>query len=240
MGNTVQGKNILAKMKVDATYYNVFCGKSLTFTLDQDELETTTVNSGTMREYIAGIGNAVLEISGVTVLDNTGSRIAITYLQAQSIRQQVQDWQILMTDDDGDQISYTFQGIIRSTSFNKSIPGYSQSNVSIRVSGEITIDPVAPPPSGDFEVFADYWTTTNGQNYISGASTGNTDGTNYTLADDDEILAVWVEDMPMYEVTGTPTAGQPEYKYNTSTDRLETGVTFDGAQKVYVQFKRPI
>lgn len=240
MANRVQSKNIQVYLKIDATYYPLFCGKSMNFTLEQDEIEVTSVDSGTMREYVAGIGNAVLEVGGVTVLDNTESRIAITYIQTQSIRQQLLDWKITLTDDDATSINYTFSGIIRSSGFDKSIPGFSQSRVSIRVSGEITIDAVPPPPSGDFEVFADYWTTTNGQNYISGASIGYTDGTSYTLADDDEILAVWVEQMPLYAVTGTPTAGQPEYKYNTTTDRLETGITFDGAQKVYVQFKRPV
>lgn len=237
MANRVQSKNIFGYMKVDGVYINIFCGKSLNFTLNQDELETTSVGSGTLREYKAGLGDATFDVSGVTILDNTESRIAITYLQQQSVRQQLQDWKIKLVDDDGSEISYTFSGIIRTTSFDKSIPGYSSSNLSVRVSGDITIDPVAPPPTTE-TVLADYWDTVNGQNYIDGDSTGNTDGTVYQLDAADEILHVEVEDMIMYAVTGTPTAGEPEYRFVTSPVKIETGVTFDGSQRVYVMWKR--
>lgn len=172
MGNKVQGKNIIGSMDVLGVYYPVFCGKALTYNLDQDELETTSVNSGVSREYIAGMANAILNITGVTVLDNTESRIAITYLQQQSVRQLLQNWQIQLTADNGNIIYYRFAGIIRNTSFEKTIPGYSQSSVTIRMSGDpdITIVPPPPPPGSPEIIYSDWWTMVAGNTFIDGTS----------------------------------------------------------------------
>jgi hypothetical protein len=230
-------------MDIDSTFYPVFCGTSLRFSNTQDEIETTSIASGSDREFIPGMSSYILEISGVTTLDNSDSRIAITYLMQQAQRRQLQSWKIVLTDDDGDIINYTFQGFIRDTDFDKSIPGYSKSNVVVRVSGAVTIDAVAPPPSGDYEVYADYWSAVGGNDYISGASTGNTDGTAYTLTATDIILAVTVENQHMYEVTGAPTDGNPEYQFVTSPGvkvQFPSSLVFGGGEKVFVMFKRPI
>lgn len=172
MANRVQGKNIIGSMNIDDTYYPIFCGKTLSFNLDQDELETTSVNSGVSREYIAGMANAVMNITGVTILDNTESRISIAFLQQQSIRQAVQEWQIQLTDDDGSIIYYLFEGIIRNTSFTKALPGYSQSDLTVRITGDINITTIAPPPPpGSPEIiYSDWWTMDAGNTYIDGLS----------------------------------------------------------------------
>ncbi len=242
MANTVKAKNIQVYLKVDATYYPIFCGKTMRFSLEQDEVETTNVDSGSARAYEAGMSNALLEVSGVTTIDNSNSRISITYLQSISVRQQVQDWKITLTPDTGTAKNYTFRGVIRSTDFDKALPGYSQSNLVVRVSGNITIDTVDPPPTGEYTYHADWWDSVNAQNYVSGQSTGFTDGTQYTLQATDVILAVEVESQTMYAVTGTPTNGEPEYKYDTSTQRVNfpAAFIFDGSQRVYIMFKRPV
>lgn len=243
MGNKVQSKNILVYLKIDATYYNIFCGQGMTWRYSQEVLETTSVNSGSSREYIAGMGTATLNVSGVHVLDNTESRISWNYLQTLAIRRAVNEWKILQTDDDGDFVIYEFSGVISDGGFSKSIPGYSKSDVNIQVTGDVTQTSVAPPPSGDYDYFSDSWATVNGQNYISGASTGEYNlGTTYTLAATDIILDVVVEQMPFYSVTGTPTDGEPEFEFSTSPVRINfpSSMVFDGSQKVFVMWKRPI
>jgi predicted secreted protein len=242
MGNTVQGKNIIAYMKVDTTYYPVFCAKTLRFSMEQDELEVTSINSGSSREYIAGMTNATMEVSGVTTSDNTNGRVSITYLQQIIVRRQIQDWKIVMTDDSSNTVNYIFKGLIRTTDFDKVLPGYSTSNVSVRVSGNITIDTIDPPPTPGFDVLADYWIAQAGFSFIDGASSGETDGTNYTLNVDDEIMMVEVEDQNFFLVTGVPTPGEPECRFNTSlaTIRFPASLVFSGGERVYVMWKRPI
>jgi len=52
--NTIKGKNIVCSMDVGGTFYPIFCSKTAEFTVNQDEIETTSVNSGSSREYVQG------------------------------------------------------------------------------------------------------------------------------------------------------------------------------------------
>lgn len=221
-------------MEIDSEYYPIFCGKTLSFTIEQDELETTSVNSGVMREFIAGMGSATFEVGGVTILDNTESRIAITYLQQKSIAQATHSWKIALTDDDGSSIYYLFDGIIRTTSFDKTIPGYSQSSLSVRVTGEIDITYVDPPPPGGLPeiVRSDWWTMAAGDTYIQGAS----DVHAYTL----EAVTVLEVDRSgvQYDIitSGTPTGRQCKHNNTTGVINFDAALPSSG-ETVFVLFK---
>lgn len=241
MANTVQGKNIIYYMKVDGVYYPVFCSKTMRFSHEQDELETTNITSGSSRAFKPGMANSLVETSGVTTSDNTNGRISVTYLQQTSVRRQIHEWKIVLTDDSGGVVVYVFSGFIRSLDFDKSIPGFSNSNLSVRITGDVEVTAIDPPDDGGRSVYADYWIAVAGQNYIDGASSGNTDGTMYTLQTDDELLGVAVEGQPFYLITsGSPAAGQPECKFNTTTAVLAfpTTLVFSGGERVYVIWER--
>lgn len=234
MANKVQGKNIKGYMKVDGQYYPIFCGKTLSFSIEQDELETSTVTSGVMRTYVAGMGNATFEVGGVTILDNTESRIAITYLQQKSISQATQSWKIGLTDDDGSSIYYLFDGIIRSTSFDKSIPGYSQSSLTVRVTGDINITTVDPPPPGGLPeiVRSDWWTMAAGDTYIDGQS----DVHAYSLT---AVTVLEVDRSGVqYDIitSGTPTNRQCKHNNTTGVINFDTALPSAG-ETVFVLFK---
>lgn len=246
MGNYVQGKNIGGYLKVGGDYFPLFCGKSLTFAIQQDEIETTNIESGSYKDFEAGMTSAMMEVGGVTILDNTGGRIAVSYLMQQGVRRIKQDWKITKTDDDGGVLIYTFQGIILNTSFDKTIPGFSQSSVSVRVCGAIS-STVVDPPSTEFNIYSDYWQTVNGQNYISGNSEGesNASPTPYTpfaLAATDKIIQVDAEGTQYDMVSGTPSVGTREFQFTTSPVRIvfPSDLVFDGSQRVYIQIKRPV
>jgi predicted secreted protein len=247
MGNTVQGKNIGGYLKVDDNYFPVFCGKTLRFALSQDMLETTNITSGSSRQFIAGMSAAVMEVTGVTIVDNAESRIAVSYLMQLSVRREVRDWKITITGDSGSTVIYTFQGLIEESSFDKSIPGFSNSYVTVRVSGPVTMDSVAPPPSGDYNYYSDTWATVNGQSYISGNSLGNSNAsptayTPFSLLSTDIILGVWVEGTEFDQVSGTPAAGSRQYKFSTSPVQIvfPADLIFDGSQRVQIFIKRAV
>lgn len=242
MGNKVQGKNIGGYLLISGTYYPIFCGKTLRFNRKWDEIETTNINSGGDRDYEAGMGSATMEVTGVTVLDNSENRVSINYLMQLGSARQKRDWKITMTDDDGDLVVHTFTGIIVDASFDKTIPGYSTSYLTVRICGAVTQTTVQPTGAA-YEILSDYWDTVNGQTYISGASSGEYDGTNYTLsATTDTILMVDLEGTGYDLVSGTPTIGERECYFNTSPVRVQfpTDIIFDGTQRVFVMWKRVI
>lgn len=80
---------------------------------------------------------------------------------------------------------------------------------------------------------------TNGQNYISGASTGNyNNATTYTLEATDEIMDVVVEGAPFYQVSGTPASGEAEFFLILPCSiEFPSTLVFDGSQRVFVMLK---
>jgi hypothetical protein len=151
-----------------------------------------------------------------------------------SVRQQVQSWKITLTDNDGDFKVLTFDGFIRTSSFDKIIPGFSQSTLSVRVSGSITIDDVEPPPpAGSPEIlYSDWWTFPAGQNYIDGAS----DQHGYTL-EACTVLEVDREGINHDIITsGTPVNRQCKHNNTTGVITFDAALPSNG-ETVFVLFK---
>lgn len=209
-------------------YYPIFCAKSADFTIEQDEIETTSINSGAMREYLPGIGNATLNVTGVTTLDNTDGRISNLYLMQQSVRQSIQQLKVLFTDESANINEATFNGMIKTTSISRDIPSYSQSSVSFRVSGNITFSTVTSSPAALVER-SDYWTMSSGATSISGSSVVNS----YTLSGA-TILGVWRSGIQYNVVTTTPSGR--ECKLSGSTLSFDTSIPSTG-ETVWVNFK---
>lgn len=223
--NTIRGKNIVCSMYVTDAYYPIFCAKTAEFTINQDEIETTSVNSGSSREYVPGMSNATLSMTGVTTLDNTNDRVSVLYLMQQSIRRATQDCIITLTDDSGNDVVIQFYAIITSTGFTRDVASYSQSSVTFRVTGNITFDTVILPPVPDV-VYSIYLNTTAGQ---------------YTVNDsaliDADILQVAREGSTYTEVTGTPSGRQFKFTASTGVLTFDSSLTFNPGETVFVMYK---
>lgn len=232
---------MIANILISGDWYPIFCATSGEFALTVDEIETTSVNSGSAREYLPGMTNGTLTWSGVSTIDNTEGKISILYLMQQALGRNVQSWRVYFEADDGTTQEATFDGFIRNASILRETTSYNNSNIVVRITGGVTLDNIILPPGADLDYFSDYWQTVDGQNYVSGASTGEWNGgTTYTLLSTDTILAVDVEGIGYNIVTGTPGAGNREVKFQTSPVRLifPSDLVFDGSQRVYVMWKR--
>jgi hypothetical protein len=238
MNKLIKGENLRAQLFITDTYFDIFCAKSVEFSIEQDELEVTSILSGSSREYLPGMMNATLTTSGVSTIDNTEGKIAITYLMQQSIRRQLQQWRVYFEADDGDTLEATFSGMIRNTTISRDGFAYNQSNLVVRISGDIEFNEIIDPPSTDFDLISDYWLGPNTQNYISGVSEVNT----YTLEATDEILQVDLEGTQYDLVTGVPSVGKRECRFTTSPQRITfpSDIIFTGVERIYVLIKRPI
>lgn len=152
--NTVKGRNAIIELLITATYYPVFCCKSFEFVQQQEVIEVTSVNSSIAREYEAGMTTATLNVTGVTILDNSGNRISVTYLMQESIRRAAQTMRIRLTDDDGGTLQILFTAIITSNTISRQFGAYSQSISGFIITGEPTISAVITPP-GEGECIED-------------------------------------------------------------------------------------
>jgi len=245
MTKLIRGENIKGQLWITDTWYDIFCAKSCELTIEQDEQEVTSILSGSSREYLPGMSSTILSVQGITTLDNSESKIAITYLMQQSVRQQVLNWRVYLEAENGDTLEASFWGMIRTTTLTKEGFSYGKGSLVVRVSGDVNFSEIISGPATDFDYYSDYWQTVNGQNYISGNSAGESNAspvayTPFALAATDTILEVAVEGIGFQQTEGTP--GNMEYKFSTSPVRItfSPDLIFDGSQRVYVLIKRPV
>lgn len=244
MSNHVLGRKITVEMFDTDDFYRVTCGKTMEFVSDIDMIEVTTRTSPNAREFLAGLSNATLSVTGITTTTNgtgSGKRLSPLYLLEESIRRTRQQFRITFLDQDALAVTVVFYGLIKTVSISRDILQWSQSSLNIQVTGALTIDPVAPPETQEFEILSDWWETVPGNDFV------DVDGVasivhGYTLTADDIVLEIDREGTEYNIVTGTPANRQA--RFNTSNLRVEfipnPALPFVSGETIFVLFKRPV
>lgn len=209
MANQILGKNVVVGINFSGTYRPIFCGKTAEFQLSQDEIETTHIDTGPNREYVPGMSNATLTVTGVSILDNSESRVSLLYLMQQSVRRTVFDMRILFTDQDGDQVAATFNAFYTQGTISRDVTQWSGSNVTFRVTGGITFSTSIPSPGEPMCEEEDPIWTTLAEGAYTITSALLYPGPSQTIT----ILGVMRSGLTYYETTGTP--GNLEFTYTT-------------------------
>lgn len=238
----IKGTNVVVGLQIveDGPYYPVFCATDMSYDFEVEEIEVSTVTSGVDKEFRPRMRSSNISVTGVSKVDNTDGQICFLWLAANAASGTIYGVELSFTDDEGN-VGYIYADVfIRSGNVTGPVSGFSTASVIFRVTGSsVFTDTPAPTPDG-FTELSDYWQTVNGQNYISGASSGAADGTNYTLGADDTPLIVFMEGAQYNLTTGTPTVGLAECKFTSGTGRITfpTDVIFDGSQRVAVVWRR--
>ena len=146
MGNQVKGRNVIVSMQVDGDYFPIFCAKSAVYDYPQEAIEVTHINSGASREYVPGMNSGTLNCTGITTLNNTGSRISINYLLQQAIRRMIWPLRIVQTDDDGGVLVTFLNGFVTNTNLSRDVASYSQSSVTFQITGTPSFSEIIPSP----------------------------------------------------------------------------------------------
>lgn len=230
MSNIVHGRNVIVEMLISSVYYPVFCAKTAEFSIEQDEIETTHINSGPNRAFVPGMANAMLNVAGVTTLNNTNGRVSILYLMQQSIRREIHTMRVVLTDQDANAIQVTFSAFIRNTSFTKDVISFSQSNLSMRVTGVIDFSElIGPPEAPECEVQDPLYI-----DVVEGAVFVHSD-----LLEQDGvvILAVSREGVGHEEVFGTPDGLQFRPDLPNGDIYFDPDIPFNSGEVIYILYK---
>ena len=241
MAYPVRGNDVVVELLVDGDYYPVLCGLDCSFTREVEFISIRTADSSVFDEVMPRRENWSVTVNGVTKIEND-TVLTFFYLLMTSVRRTIHTIRVTFTDEAGGSKQIDGSVYIGSESITGPFADYANASIEFRGTGAFTVSTTTEPVTPEYNIYSDYWIPTNGNSYSSGASTGYTDGTQYTLAATDIILEVWVESVPFYATTGTPTNGSPEYKFDTGTLRLNfpAAFVFDGSQRVMVLFKRPV
>lgn len=204
---------MILELEISTVWYPIFCGKTSELQMDQDEIEVTHVNSGINREYVPGMSSFTVNHSGVTVLDNTENRIALSYLVQEAQRRQILSYRLTSTDQDGNTQAITFDAFLRNAVLSRDITQWSQSNISLRVTGGVSFTTVEPPGTPTCEQEPTIYTTL-AEAATTVVSALLIPGVGETIT----ILHVSRSGSTYYETSGTP--GNLEFAYDDSTGTI--------------------
>jgi hypothetical protein len=240
MPSVIEGKNVLLEMYITASseYVPILCATDCTFRYTPEFITKTGPNSPA-REFALRIYEWAFDVTGLTKIANESpSSLSFFYMLQSSIRRTSHDFRMTFEDDEGNDYEISGVGFVGESTINGPQTDFSNASIQIKGTGGVTIDFVADPTPGDFDVLSDWWQSSNGNSYINGASSGETDGINYTLQSTDEILRVWNEGGGYEIVSGAP--GNRECQLDLSNHKIKFADAFDGNQRVAVLFKRPV
>lgn len=230
MANQILGKNVFTELQVGDAWYPIFCAKAASYDLEQEEIETSSVNSGAAREFIPYMSSMTISCNGITSLNNDEGVISIFYLLQESIRRQMLTIRMRFISDDGDTLQMSFVCFVRTIGITRDRISYSQSAVMFRVSGVPSIGSV--PSAGSMscmEVFEDTWETVEGEDSISGA--GN-EGRSFAGS---EVILVEREGTQHDYTDGTP--GNREYSYDGTNISFDSGNPFNLGERIHVVWR---
>lgn len=246
MAEPIFGSGVIVEMLVGASYEPILCGLDCVFTRTPELIETTNPTSGGFKDFAVRREEWGVTVSGLTKVANNAA-LTFFYMLQTSIRRLKQAIRITFTDIDGADIQISGNVLIGQESISGPSTDFAQCNIELKGSGPFVIADVTPPTENEFAILSDWWPTVNGNNYIDGASSGQSDsaidnGGPFTLLLTDTILEVDMEGTEFDPVTGTPTVGRREFKFQTSPALIlfPSDLIFDGSQRVYVEFKRPV
>ena len=228
----VQGRNMIASIKVGDSWFPVFCAKSCAFEFTNDIIYRTGVNDGLFPKRRVRRSDWSGSAAGVLVTDNTDARYSPFYLLQDGVRRAEREWQFEFTNEAYEIKTIEGFALIENLPISGDVSGWVQASVNIVGTGAFTID--ASPSSGgvDENVDSDYWNTTSGTNSISGYSVGS------KLLTGKTVLAV-AREGTVYDpiFSGTATNRQARVNSGAGTVTFDSNIPFNQNETVWVMWK---
>ena len=227
----VQGRNMIASIKVDSTWFPVFCAKSCSFDFTNEIILRTGVNDGLFPKRRVRRSDWSGSAAGVLVTDNTISRYSPFYLLQDGVRRSEREWQFEFTNEDNETKTISGYALIENLPISGDVSGWVQATVNIVGTGAFVID-ASPSPSLLENVDSDYWNTTSGQNSISGNSVNGKNITGKT------VLAV-AREGTVYDpiFSGTATNRLARVNSGAGSVTFDANIPFNPGETVWVMWK---
>lgn len=236
MPTPVHGKYCVLEIYVIDTWLKLLCGTDITFNMTHETIYKTGPNSGLWRQKVLGLSEWNASVTGLTMVDVTADTLTFFYTLQESVWGFTKTIRLTFQDEDGVAKQISGDAVITSHDINGPVEDFSNGVIVFEGTGAISIASIPALIVGPKDVYSDYWQTVNGNNYIQGASFIQS----YQLGINDTILEVDMEGMQFDVVVGTPV--NRECKFDSGNGRITfpADLIFDGNQRVFVEFKRPI
>src|ERR1051326_2011390 len=114
MSEYVLGRSVTVSISTDIgsgdQFYALFCAKSMELDIIQEEIESTTITSGTEREFEIGIQSGVLTLIGITKTTDTDKISPFTLYNLKRLKK---SYQVVFMDQDTNPKTFSFDGLLR-------------------------------------------------------------------------------------------------------------------------------
>lgn len=232
MNRKVLGKNVKMYMMVDGNPYPIFCGKTAYMDLTQDKIEVTHVNSGVHRNWVPGMSDSSINVTGVHLINNDEHKVSANYLMQLAIRRSINTYLMTQTDQDGTTFTITVDCFLTDVNISRDVTQWAQSSVTLQPTGEPEFSETLPSPVAatceeQDPIFA---TLTAGLAVYTTALL--IQGAGQTIT----ILGVTRSGTTYYQTTGTP--GNLEFKYNSAAGTITfSDVANTGGEQISINYK---
>jgi hypothetical protein len=225
------GRNAKAYLRFDDDQFKpIFCGISISLSVEFEDVRVTTRTSGKWRRRKSGLGDAGVTVTGLTKVDNSDGQVSWFYLNQAGVAGARVFIKIEYTDDDGNSQTVSGWVIVSRLNLDSGIPGFTTASVYLPFDGGYEMGAVEGLVPTD--VFKLYLSTTEGAHTVSHAD----------LGDIEEVLLVLREGRGYKEVTGTPIGAQFKFTDNTIDGivAFDSSLPFNAGEVVYVEYKKSV
>lgn len=128
----IRGKDVFVWVKRAGVYILTVCSKTCSFDLEQDEIATATVDSGTDETFKPGYSRFMFSMSSLKTIDTLGRYQFYEFIQN---RRTVHEMKVVFTNRYGDILQYEFNAIVKSCNMASDVKTFTNADLTMRVTG---------------------------------------------------------------------------------------------------------
>lgn len=135
MTTPVRGKDAFLWVERDGDYILTVCAKSIGFDVDVEDINTSTVDSGTDTYYKAGYSSATVTLESLGTLDELAKYQFEEFIENRRVIHQLK---LVYTNTFGDVLQYIFKAKVRSISMGADVKAFLNGSITLAVCGPLT------------------------------------------------------------------------------------------------------
>ena len=216
-GLLIPGLNVHVFKYIDAQMFEIVCGTDVVFELQKELIGATTPDSGKFKEVRPRLKEFFVNISGASTSENDGD-VSVFYLLHEDQVDDVQDLEIVYTNNEGSDVSIRGNFFIETLSINGPADGSCTYDIRLRSWGDYTSTALVDPELSGSSVTSDSYTVAGGVIQDNAWIGLTSDNIKLVCREGSEQLSL-----------GLP------YSFNSGTGTItpDAGTTIDG-QRMYV------
>lgn len=160
-GLLIQGKNVHVYKYISASPFEIVCGTDVIFEINQETIGVTTPDSGKFRELTSRLRGFTCTISGATTSDNDGN-LSVFHFPPDGTIDDVQDIEVVYTDNDGNNRSLRANFIIETLSITGPADGASTYDIRMIGTGDYATTALIDPEIAGANITSDSYTIAGG------------------------------------------------------------------------------